>query len=123
MMTKELHDKLTKYESIFNTAITSKYYRSMDSRFAADFVSGCKEMNIYINVSCPNCVLRALQKLGQLYFDYQEPKPETPADADLTETGKPINSIQDTEKLKDNKTTTKGKIVSQNANKQEKKKK
>lgn len=109
MMTKELHDKLTKYESIFNTAIKSKYYRAMDSRFAADFVSGCKEMNIYINVSCPTCVLKALQTLGQLYFDYQEPEP--------------TNSIQDTEKPKDNKTTTKGKTVSQNANKQEKKKK
>ena len=94
MMTKELHEKLTKYESIFNTAIKSKYYRAMDHRFAADFVSRCKEMNIYINVSCPNCVLRALQKLGQLYFDYQEPKPETPAD-DSSEPRTPTESPKD----------------------------
>ena len=71
-MNKEQHDKLIKYESIFKTAIDSKYYRSMDSMFAADFISMCKELNVYINPSCPQCVLRALQSVGRLYFDYKE---------------------------------------------------
>lgn len=72
MITKTQHDKLIKYESIFRTAIDSKYYRSMDSQFAADFISMCKELNVYINQSCPQCVLRALQSVGRLYFDYKE---------------------------------------------------
>ena len=73
MMTKELHQNLEKYESIFRTAIDSNYYRAMDSRFAAEFIKACKELNVYINTSCPQCVLRALQTVGKLYFDYQEP--------------------------------------------------
>lgn len=94
MMTKELHDKLTKYESIFKCAIEAKYYRAMDSKFAADFIAGCHEMNVYINPSCSACVLKALQTLGQLYFDYQEPAPETPADADKSETGS-VDNVQE----------------------------
>jgi hypothetical protein len=52
-MTKEQHDKLIKYEQIFKTAIDANYYRSMDSRFAADFISMCHELHVYIKPSCP----------------------------------------------------------------------
>ena len=78
MMTKELHDKLNKYKQIFRTAIDGNYYRAMDSRFAEDFIQGCREMNIYINTGCGACVLRALKTLGKLYFEYQEPEGELP---------------------------------------------
>ena len=70
MMTKELHDKLTKYEHIFKTAIDARYIRAMDSRFAEDFINGCHELGVYINTSCPACVLTAAQTLGKLYFEY-----------------------------------------------------
>ena len=108
-MNKEQHDKLIKYEQIFHTAISSNYYRSMDSRFAADFISVCHELNVYIKPSCPACVLRALQTLGKLYFDYKEPVEE--------------NSIQDTQKPKDIETITKPVKVPQKSQKQPKKKK
>ena len=62
-MNKQQHDKLIKYESIFKTAIESNYYRSMDSRFAADFISMCHELNVYIKPSCPACVLNALKAM------------------------------------------------------------
>ena len=108
-MNKEQHDKLIKYEQIFHTAISSNYYRSMDSRFAADFISVCHELNVYINPSCPACVLRALQTLGKLYFDYKEPVEEKP--------------IQNTQKPEDIETITKQVKVSQKSPKQPKKKK
>ena len=77
-MNKEQHNKLIKYESIFKTAIESNYYRSMDSRFAADFISMCHELNVYIKPSCPACVLNALKTIGKLYFEYKEPIEENP---------------------------------------------
>ena len=108
-MNKEQHDKLIKYESIFKTAIESNYYRSMDSRFAADFISMCHELNVYIKPSCPACVLNALKTMGKLYFEYKEPVEENP--------------IQDVQKPMDNKTITKTNKVSQKSQKQPKKKK
>lgn len=110
-MNKEQHDKLIKYESIFKTAIDSKYYRSMDSRFAADFISMCKELNVYINPSCPQCVLRALQTVGKLYFDYKE---------------EPNNQLQiefpvETPEVKDNKPIKQDNKVHQSESKQPKK--
>ena len=108
-MNKIQHDKLIKYEQIFHTAISSNYYRSMDSRFAADFISVCHELNVYIKPSCPACVLRALQTLGKLYFDYKEPVEEKP--------------IQDTQTPEDIETITKPVKVSQKSQKQSKKKK
>lgn len=92
MMTNEQHQKLEKYEQIFKTAINSNYYRAMDSRFAADFVNACKELNVYLNVSCPQCVLKALQTVGKLYFDFRNP--EQPASAEKSD------SSEQTEKPK-----------------------
>ena len=108
-MNKEQHDKLIKYESIFKTAIESNYYRSMDSRFAADFISMCHELNVYIKPSCPACVLTALKTMGKLYFEYKEPVEENP--------------IQDTKNPEDIETITKPNKVSQKSQKQSKKKK
>ena len=108
-MNKIQHDKLIKYESIFKTAIDSNYYRSMDSRFAEDFISMCHELNVYIKPSCPACVLNALKAMGKLYFDYKEPVEENP--------------IQDVKNSEDNKTITKPNKVSQKSQKQSKKKK
>jgi hypothetical protein len=54
-------------------------------------------------------VLKALQTMGKLYFDYKEPEKEKP--------------IQDTSKPIDNKTITKTNKVSQKSQKQSKKKK
>lgn len=108
-MNKEQHEKLVKYEQIFRTAIDSNYYRAMDSRFAADFISMCRELNVYVKPSCPQCVLRALQTMGKLYFAYKEPVEENP--------------IQDTQKPKDIEIITKTNKVSQKSQKQQKKKK
>ena len=108
-MNKEQHDKLIKYENIFKTAIDSNYYRSMDSRFAADFIDICHELNVYVKPSCPACVLNALKTMGKLYFDYKEPVEEKP--------------IQDTQKPEDIETITKPVKVSQKSPKQPKKKK
>ena len=108
-MNKEQHNKLIKYESIFKTAIESNYYRSMDSRFAADFIDMCHELNVYVKPSCPACVLNALKTIGKLYFDYKEPVEEKP--------------IQDTPKPEDIETITKPIKVSQKSPKQPKKKK
>ena len=108
-MNKEQHDKLIKYESIFKIAIESNYYRSMDSRFASDFISMCHELNIYIKPSCPACVLNALKAIGKLYFDYKEPVEENP--------------IQDVQKPEDIETITQTNKVSQKSQKQSKKKK
>ena len=108
-MNKEQHDKLIKYESIFKTAIESNYYRSMDSRFAADFIDMCHELNVYIKPSCPACVLNALKAMGKLYFEYKEPVEENP--------------IQDVKISEDIETITKPNKVSQKSQKQSKKKK
>lgn len=108
-MNKQQHDKLIKYEQIFHTAISSNYYRSMDSRFAADFISMCHELNVYIKPSCPACVLNALKTMGKLYFDYKEPVEE--------------NQIQDVQKPEDIETITKPVKVSKKSQKQPKKKK
>lgn len=105
-MNKEQHDKLIKYESIFKTAIESNYYRSMDSRFASDFISMCHELNVYIKPSCPACVLNALKTMGKLYFDYKEPVEE--------------NSIQDVKNTEDTETITQTNKVSQDKPKQQK---
>lgn len=108
-MIKEQHDKLIKYESIFKTAIESNYYRSMDSRFAADFIDMCHELNVYVKPSCPACVLTALKTMGRLYFDYKEPVEE--------------NQIQDVKNSETIETITKPVKVSQKSQKQSKKKK
>ena len=108
-MNKEQHDKLIKYEQIFRTAIESNYYRSMDSRFAADFISMCHELNVYIKPSCPACVLNALKTIGKLYFEYKEPVEENP--------------ILDVQKSEDIENITKPVKVSQKSQKQSKKKK
>lgn len=108
-MNKEQHDKLIKYEQIFRTAIESNYYRSMDSRFAADFISMCHELHVYIKPSCPACVLTALKVMGKLYFDYKEPVEENP--------------IQDVKNNEAEETITKPNKVSQKSQKQSKKKK
>ena len=108
-MNKEQHDKLIKYESIFKTAIESNYYRSMDSRFASDFIDMCHELNVYIKPSCPACVLNALKIMGKLYFEYKEPVEENP--------------IQDVKNSEDIETITKPNKVSQKSQKQSKKKK
>ena len=108
-MNKEQHDKLIKYEQIFHTAIESNYYRSMDSRFAADFISMCHELNVYIKPSCPACVLNALKTIGKLYFDYKELVEENP--------------IQDVKNVETIETITKPNKASQKSQKQSKKKK
>lgn len=108
-MNKEQHDKIIKYEQIFRTAIDSNYYRSMDSRFAADFIDMCHELNVYIKPSCPACVLNALKTMGKLYFDYKEPVEENP--------------IQDVKNSEAEETITKPNKVSQKSQKQSKKKK
>ncbi len=108
-MNKEQHNKLIKYESIFKTAIESNYYRSMDSRFAADFIDMCHELHVYVKPSCPACVLNALKTIGKLYFDYKEPVGENP--------------IQDVKKPEYTETITKLVKVSQKSQKQSKKKK
>lgn len=108
-MNKEQHNKLIKYEQIFRTAIDSNYYRSMDSRFAADFIDMCHELNVYIKPSCPACVLNALKAMSKLYFDYKEPVEETP--------------IQDVKNSEVEETITKPNKVSQKSQKQSKKKK
>ena len=109
-MTKEQHLKLQKYESIFRTAIDSKYYRAMDSRFASDFISICKELNIYINPNCPACVLRALQTLGNLYFDYVEPvEPEAPVSPESPEKAEDNKPIESEKKVKENEPKNKKK--------------
>lgn len=93
-MNKEQHNKLIKYEQIFRTAIDSNYYRSMDSRFAADFISMCHELNVYIKPSCPACVLNALKAMGKLYFDYKESVEENPIqDTKNSETIETINKL------------------------------
>ena len=108
-MNKEQHNKLIKYESIFKTAIESNYYRSMDSRFAADFISICHELHVYVKTSCPACVLTALKTIGKLYFEYKEPVEENP--------------IQDVKISETIETITKPNKVSQKSQKQSKKKK
>ena len=108
-MNKIQHDKLIKYEQIFHTAIESNYYRSMDSRFAADFISMCHELNVYIKPSCSACVLNALKAMGKLYFEYKEPVDENP--------------IQDVKNSEAEETITKPNKVSQKPQKQQKKKK
>ena len=108
-MNKEQHNKLIKYESIFKTAIDSNYYRSMDSRFAADFIDMCHELNVYIKPSCPACVLNALKTMGKLYFEYKEPIEE--------------NQIYDVKNTEAVETITKPNKVSQKSQKQSKKKK
>ena len=108
-MNKEQHEKLVKYEQIFRTAIDSNYYRAMDSRFAADFISMCRDLNVYIKPSCPQCVLNALKTMGKLYFAYKEPVEEKP--------------IYDTQKPEDIEIITKTNKVSQKSQKQQKKKK
>ena len=108
-MNKEQHDKLIKYESIFKTAIESNYYRSMDSRFATDFIDMCHELNVYVKPSCPACVLTALKVMGKLYFDYKEQVEE--------------NQIQDVKNTEAEETITKPNKVSQKSQKQSKKKK
>ena len=116
-MTKEQHFRLEKYESIFRTAIDSKYYRAMDSRFASDFINVCKELNIYINPNCPQCVLKALQTLGKLYFEYRSP--EQPASADPAD--KADKPILEPSNDNNSKTTKTEKKASQNVNKNKKK--
>lgn len=108
-MNKEQHNKLIKYESVFKTAIESNYYRSMDSRFASDFIDMCHELNVYIKPSCPACVLNALKTMGKLYFNYKEPVEENP--------------IQDVKNSETIETITKPNKVSQKSQKQSKKKK
>lgn len=108
-MNKEQHDKLIKYEVIFKTAIDANYYRAMDSRFAADFISMCRELNVYIKPSCPACVLKALQTVGKLYFAYRDPEPTANAE------------VSDASVALDNKTISTENKVNQNASKQPKK--
>lgn len=123
-MTKELHQNLEKYESIFRTAIDSNYYRAMDSRFAAEFIKACKELNVYINTSCPQCVLKALQTVGKLYFDYREPeKPDTQLKIEFPDEQVKDNSTESQlpPTIPSEETIKSNKKASQNVNKQPKK--
>lgn len=90
-MTDLQYKKLKKYDGIFHTAINGNYYRAMDSHFAKDLLDVAKELNVYVNPSCGQCMLRAIQTLGRLYFAYQEePEIEFPLDAPKEEDNKPI---------------------------------
>ena len=111
-MTKEQYQRLKRYEHVFYTAIYGQYYRAMTSRDIAEFVQVCKELAVYINTSCPACVLKAFQTVGKLYYDYK-PEPET----------KEENSIQEREIKSDIETITPKKKASQNASKNKKKSK
>lgn len=121
MMTKELHQKLEKYEPIFKTAIDSNYYRAMDSRFAAEFINACKELNVYINTSCPQCVLRALQTVGKLFFNYKEEpeKPDNQLKIEFSEQSELPDYLPPT--IPDNKPIKQEKKVHQSESKQPKK--
>ena len=106
-MTKEQHLRLNKYEQIFRTAIDSNYYRAMDSRFAADFIQVCRDLNIYVNPNCPACVLKALQTLGRVYFDFREP--EVPVSPDSSEKGEDNKTIKEEKKASQNEPKNKKK--------------
>lgn len=68
-MTNELFKKIKQYEELFYVAINGNYYRALDSKKLADIAEACKELNIYIRVNCPACMLRSLQTLGRAYYE------------------------------------------------------
>lgn len=76
-MTKDIHDRLSKYENILKSAVKSSYARVMDGEMK-DIASIYKEhYGVALTssqMSCSHCKLKALQRIGTDYFNYVEPK-------------------------------------------------
>lgn len=70
-MTQEQYIRTSKFENVLRSAVNSRYLRCMDSRIQAEFVSICKDLNIFVKPTCPACMLNAATALGRQYFDYQ----------------------------------------------------
>lgn len=78
-MRKDIHEKLSKYESILKGAVQSGYARVMDGEMK-DIAEIYKEhYGVGLTKSqmgCSHCKLKALQRIGTDYFNYKEEKPK-----------------------------------------------
>ena len=78
-MTKENHDRLTKYESILSSAVKSSYARLLESEMREIAEVYKDHFGIALTKSqlnCSTCKLHALQRIGKDYFEYVEVKPK-----------------------------------------------
>lgn len=104
-MTQEQFERLKQFEDRFYVAIHGNYYRAMVSQEVNIIAEACKELNIYIRVNCPACMLSALQALGRAYYE------------------KKSEIEQEAAKLKDDKTIKEEVKQTQKAHKETQKKK
>lgn len=85
----EQFEKTKKYEYQFDTAINGRYLRAQTFAFYRDLVDVCNELNIRINLNCPQCLLMAVTQLGKLY---NETKAEVESEAQKSEVATPQKS-------------------------------
>ena len=84
-LSTEQFEKAKTYEYQFSTAINGRYLRAQPTAFYSDLVILCNELNIHINLNCPQCLLTAVSKLGSLYLsDKAEMEAEVQKSEDAT---------------------------------------
>lgn len=91
-MTKNIHEQLSKYESILKSAVYSSYARVMDGEMKeiADIYKEHYGVGLTKSqMSCGHCKLKALQRLGIDYFAYVAPKKKK-----KSETNSPVSDNQ-----------------------------
>lgn len=78
-MTKELKEKMSKYEEQFKTAKYGNYVRRLYSTSLNELDEIYKELfpdspDSRLKTGCSNCVLKAIKKMAEEYFKEEEPK-------------------------------------------------
>lgn len=80
-MTKEQYEKLNKYDEQLNTAYYGNYVRRLYSVALNELDEMYKQLfpnapDSKLKTGCSSCVLKALKKMAQEYFNYQPPQPK-----------------------------------------------
>lgn len=83
-MTKEQHDRLSKYEQHFNTAYRLNYLRNLGREAVTELDEVYVELfghSSKLKSGCSACVMSEVKRMAREYYDYQEPE-EQPQETD-----------------------------------------
>ncbi|MBP5421430.1 MAG: hypothetical protein J6Y78_03200 [Paludibacteraceae bacterium] len=85
MITKEQHDRLSKYNQQLDTAYHLNYLRNLGREAVNELDIIYQEIfnqPSKLKSGCSACVMQETKRLAKEYFSYVEPEPEEPQDTD-----------------------------------------
>lgn len=96
-MTKEQHDRLSKYEQHFNTAYRLNYLRNLGREAVTELDEVYVQLfghSSKLKSGCSACVMSEVKRMAREYYDYQEPEEEQPTDNKEEQPKKKKNGIR-----------------------------